>query len=534
MSEAENPMQVVETGIRAKYPALYVVSHEEGRVMAELADVAKSLQYRLMLWSLSGGLRERVLDEAKIASSGHYANVQAEMMDPVAILEYVEKFDGSAMFVLADYHEFLDGDVMVRRKFREVADGLRTKQKAMLVLSPVQTVPAVLEKVLTIVDVQTPNREQLTERLGRVEVRLKQKSSKAKFLVALDADSRERLINAALGLTRQEFDMVLGRSLVQHKCLDERTIALVANEKRQIVRRSGLMEFYDSNEMMKDVGGLDLLKSWLRKRKKAFTQEARDYGLPQPKGVLLVGVQGCGKSLAAKAAAREWNLPMLRLDMGALFGGLVGESEANARKAIGVAETLSPCVLWLDEIEKGMSGMQSSGSSDGGTTARVFQTFLTWMNEKTEPVFVFATANDVTSLPPELLRKGRFDEIFAVDLPVAAERTEILEIHLRKRKRDGEKFELAEIAEVTDGFSGAELEALVVDAMFESFDAARELETADIVTAAKHTVPLSKTMEEKISGLRKWASTRARKSSSLSHDISAPGDVGDDLDVFDG
>ncbi|OYT75045.1 MAG: ATPase, partial [Armatimonadetes bacterium JP3_11] len=261
-------------------------------------------------------------------------------------------------------------------------------------------------------------------------------------------------------------------------------------------------------------GGLDLLKEWLRKRRASLSREAREFGLPAPKGVLLLGVQGTGKSLSAKAIANLWGLPMLRLDVGRVFGSLVGASEANMRAAIRTAEAVAPCILWIDELEKGFAGVQGSGVSDSGTTARVFATFLTWMQDKRAPVFVVATANDVSQLPPELLRKGRFDEIFFIDLPTLPEREQIFAIHLRKRKRDPAQYDLKTLARATEGFSGAEIEQVVIAGLFTAFDAGRELTTEDMLDEVRHTVPLSVMMREEIEELRTWAQLRTRPASS--------------------
>jgi SpoVK/Ycf46/Vps4 family AAA+-type ATPase len=274
-----------------------------------------------------------------------------------------------------------------------------------------------------------------------------------------------------------------------------------------------LLEYYAPDSILKDVGGLELLKAWLARREKSFTDDARKFGIPAPKGILLLGVQGCGKSLTAKAVGAQWNLPLLKLDVGRIFGSLVGQSEENIRKAIKVAESVAPCILWADELEKGFAGMSGSGVSDSGTTARVFSTFLTWMQEKTAPVFLIATANDVTALPPEMLRKGRFDEIFFVDLPDGAEREEIFRIHLAKRHRDVSKFKLKALADATDGFSGAEIEQVVVGALYIAYDAGRELAQKDILSEAKSVVPLSVMMHEDIEELRTWAEMRTRPAS---------------------
>jgi SpoVK/Ycf46/Vps4 family AAA+-type ATPase len=301
--------------------------------------------------------------------------------------------------------------------------------------------------------------------------------------------------------------------------LKETSVRTVSEEKEQIIRKSGILDFFPKNESLKDVGGMDNLKDWLLKRQKAYDKKAREWGLQEPKGLLLLGVPGCGKSLTAKSIASCWEMPLLRLDIGRVFQGLVGSSEDNIRKALATAEAVAPCVLWIDEIEKGLSGVQSSGSTDGGVTSRIFSTILTWMQEKTSPVFVVATANDVNSLPPELLRKGRFDEIFFVDLPSSKERKNIFSIHLAKRNQKSESFAMEAIAKESEGFNGAEIEECVKEAMFDAYVANPEnpqLTTKFIIDAIKRTVPLSVTMDKQISNLRDWAATRARNASSES------------------
>jgi SpoVK/Ycf46/Vps4 family AAA+-type ATPase len=279
-----------------------------------------------------------------------------------------------------------------------------------------------------------------------------------------------------------------------------------------------LLEYYEPDSAMKDVGGLELLKEWLEQRTKSFSDRAKEFGIPAPKGVLLLGVQGCGKSLVAKAIAATWNLPLLKLDVGRIFGSLVGQSEENIRKAIKVSESVAPCILWADELEKGFAGVSGGGVSDSGTTARVFSTFLTWMQEKTAPVFLIATANDVTSLPPEMLRKGRFDEIFFVDLPDRRERQQIFKIHLEKKKRDPKNYDLKELATAAEGFSGAEIEQVIFGALYMAFDEDRELEQKDLLQETKNVVPLSVMMREEIDELRTWAEMRTRAASKNTDD----------------
>jgi SpoVK/Ycf46/Vps4 family AAA+-type ATPase len=320
-------------------------------------------------------------------------------------------------------------------------------------------------------------------------------------------------VKAAQGLTLSEAENAFAKAIAEDGILRRDDVALVLEEKRQVIRKSGLLEYFVADQKLADVGGLELLKGWLDRRAAAFGEAARSFGLPEPKGLLLLGVQGCGKSLTAKAVAAQWGLPLLRLDMGRIFSGLIGSSEENLRKAISVAESVAPVVLWIDEIEKGLSGVRSSDSSDSGVTARVFGTLLTWLQEKTAPAFVVATANRIDALPPELLRKGRFDEIFFVDLPELPERREIFQIHIRRRKRDPAAFDLDALARDAEGFSGAEIEQAVVSGLYDAFAEKTELTQRHLVRAIGETKPLSTTMAEEIDRVRDWARTRTRPAS---------------------
>jgi SpoVK/Ycf46/Vps4 family AAA+-type ATPase len=331
--------------------------------------------------------------------------------------------------------------------------------------------------------------------------------------VDFDGDGRERLLQASLGLTLGEAENVFAKIIVKGERLSGDDVDDVFAEKQQIIRKSGLLEYYATSESFANVGGLTVLKDWLNKRALAFSSEAREFGLPPPKGILMLGVQGCGKSLCAKAVSTQWKLPLLRFDMGRMFGSLVGSSEENVRRAIAVAESVAPTILWVDEIDKAFAGSQGSGAVDGGTTARVFGTFLTWLSEKSAPVFVVATANDISQLPPELLRKGRLDEIFFVDLPSREERMEIFRIHIGKRGREASHFDLSSFADASVNFSGAEIEEAINSALYDAFYAREQLKTAHILTALGQTVPLAKTMDDQIGNLRVWAQGRARNAS---------------------
>ncbi|MBS0198289.1 MAG: AAA family ATPase [Planctomycetes bacterium] len=489
--------------IRARYPVVYVVSWEEARVEQHLAQIAAARKKELFTWSVTRGLRKSGISGTSGGSSS--------VMDPVEALDTVIEYKEPAIYLFFDLHNFLHtrcmGNRGAIRKTREVARALSDSYKTLVICAPSLDMAPDLEKDVTVLDYPLPGPEELSRLLDKISEDV---ADHPGLTVDLNPKSREAIVQAAGGLTVQEAENVLAKTLVNDGKLTGDDVSTVFAEKQQIVRKSGLLEYYPATSNLEDIGGLENLKDWLRKRANAFTDEARDYGLPCPKGVLLVGVQGCGKSLCAKAVSKAWNMPLLRFDVGRMFSSFVGSSESNIRKAIAVAESIAPAVLWIDEIDKAFAGSASSGGTDGGTTARVMSTFLTWLSEKTKPVFVLATANDISQLPPELLRKGRLDEIFFVDLPTDADRRRIVEIHLAKRKRNAAEFDIGLLSAATEGFSGAEIEQAVISAMYDSFDGGRPLATADLLASIRETVPLSKTMSERIDALRAWADGRAR------------------------
>ncbi len=420
-----------------------------------------------------------------------------------------------AIFIFKDFHPFLakcnkSSNAAPIRKLKDIAIHLKNSYKTIILISPVQEIPEELEKEITVLNHPLPGRDDLSALLDRIVADVKQFKQ---VKIDLDDAGRERLLQAALGLTLGEAENVFAKIIVKDERLSGEDVNEVFAEKQQIIRKSGLLEYYATDENFGNVGGMAVLKDWLNKRASAFTSEARAFGLPAPKGILMLGVQGCGKSLCAKAVSNLWQLPLLRFDMGRMFGSLVGSSEENVRRAISVAESVAPAILWVDEIDKAFAGSQGSGATDGGTTARVFGTFLTWLSEKTAPVFVVATANDISQLPPELMRKGRLDEIFFVDLPSREERQEIFRIHLTKRSRDAAQFDLPGLADAAANFSGAEIEEAINSALYDAFYARTDLTTPQVLEAIGQTVPLAKTMDEQISRLRTWAEGRARNAS---------------------
>lgn len=494
----------IEILIRARYPLISIVSWEEERVLRLLDEIGAKYGKHLMQWTINSGLaRYR-------PGLGGLVEGKKGTKDPILALKEIEVTKTEpAIFVLKDFHRFMD-EAPVVRGLRDLAHVLRDTYATVVLLGPVARVPPELEKDLTLVDFPLPGRRELEGLFAQI---VEEARGNPDLHIDTSETARTPLLESAIGLTLTEAENVFAKILLRHGRLTADQAPEVYQEKRQIVRKSGLLDYIDTDDSIESVGGLVHLKGWLRKRRRAFDPKARRFGLPVPKGLLLLGVQGCGKSLSAKAVARFWQMPLLRLDMGKLFGGLVGSSEENVRKAIRLAESLSPAILWIDEIDKGFAGLQSSGMSDSGTTARVFGTLLTWLQEKTAPIFVIATANNVEQLPPELMRQGRFDEIFFIDLPDAHERAEVFRIHLEKRRRDPGVYQLPLLARAAEGYSGAEIEQSVVAGLYDAFDAGRDLDQDILLEAVRRTRPLSRIMAEEIERRRLWAQGRTRPAS---------------------
>ena len=411
-------------------------------------------------------------------------------------LRAIAAHDGPALFVLLDAHRVLD-DALATRRLRDILPAFTARKQAIVLLGPVIELPLELQRETARLELPLPTASELNTLFQRVL----DKSPDAE-----DApDLLDEAVRGALGLTSSEAVRVFRKACRMGGGLGDEAVAQIVLEKRRALRRTPALTFHQDMSGLDDVGGLGDLKRWLRERLRAFGNEARSFGLPTPRGLLLLGVQGCGKSLCAKAVAREWNFPLLRLDMAAAFASGSQAPEAAIREAIQVAESLAPTVLWIDEIEKGFAATAADPSS-----SRVFGTFLTWLSEKQSPVFVVATANDVTGLPPELLRRGRFDDLFFVDLPTRDERVEILAIHLRKRGRDPVQYRIGDHAERAERLTGAELEQVVTAALYGAFAENREVTDADLANAIEDTVPLYETYEERIKELRDWGRRRTR------------------------
>jgi ATP-dependent 26S proteasome regulatory subunit len=478
--------------IRAGYPGIYLLSHEEQRVEAELKAVAAALKYRLWAWSATEGLVDTEDGAVRQAN------------DPLEAVTAAGELPENSIVLLRDFHAFLqDANPVLVRALKDELQRAKTRGKCLLILGCRQVLPAELEREFVLLDFSLPGRPELGTVLDAI-------CGSAGLEVPRGAD-RDQILDAATGMTTTEAENAYALAVIESRTVSPE---VVAREKAASVKKNGLLEVVAIKAGLDDIGGLDVLKQWLVTRKDAFSQEARQYGLPSPKGLLIVGIPGTGKSLAAKATATVFGRPLLKLDMGRIFAGLVGQSEGNLRSVIQIAEAVAPCVVWLDELEKGLAGSKSSGSTDGGTSARVFGSFISWMQEKTSPVFVVATANDVTQLPAELLRRGRFDEMFFVDLPNTEERRAIWEIQISRYGRRPQDFDIRALVEMSEGYTGAEVQSAMEADLFTAFSEHREPTTQSLCGTLGQQVPLSKLMAEQITGLRKWAAGRCRMATS--------------------
>ncbi len=469
--------------LRARVTLIVVMTPEEERVIARIREVCETWEppRQCVTWDAVDGY-------AVIAGNRDF---HPQSRDPLAALDEITKTDENAVIVLKDFHEYWNNP-QVKRRIRSLAQKFRFNRRSIVIVTPVQKVPEEVRDDAVIVRFPPPGAAELSADLDLL-------LATSGIDPALSKAGREKLIQAALGMTLNQARRSFSKVIVTKGTLDDSDIDTIIADKKDILSHSDALEFYSLTENPENVGGLDVLKDWLRLRERAFTGAAREYGLPAPKGIALIGIPGTGKSLTAKMIADLWHLPLLRLDVGALFGSLVGESEERTRRALSLAETIAPCILWVDEIEKAFA----FGSGDAGTSQRVFAHLLTWMQDKTAPCFVVATANNVAALPPELLRKGRFDEIFFLDLPGTEERREIFTVHLRKRRCVPADFDLDLLARESEGFVGAEIEQTVIDAMYLSFNEnMRRVTTADILACLKNQVPLSVSQRETVALLR--------------------------------
>ena len=503
MSDYQNDLNMK---IKAGIPIIQIISYEWRRIHGCLVRAARENKRQLYMWNNSEGIK-KWNDIDRI-----FFSERPQIKEPEEALAWFQDNENNDLiFLMEDLYIYFDS-----MQSRQILGRLRvmpriTGNKNLILSQPFKNLPAILEKDVYVLEIPLPDRKMLITDIHEVIEELKLDDQHA------PEEDFPSIAESALGLTELEAKYAFKEISLKKNRLTKKEIPEIVERKEQIIKKSGILEYFHPKESFGDIGGLSNIKKWLNTRKAGFNSFAIEFGMTPPKGVLLLGVQGCGKSLIAKAIASEWNLPLLKFDLGKVFGGFVGESEANIRKALNIAEAVSPSILWIDEIEKGLSGVASSGMTDSGTTARVFGTMLTWMQEKEKPVFVIATANNIEQLPPELLRKGRFDEIFFVDLPGFNSRKEIWEIHLTKRlgnrRYEDVNFDLDRLSKESIGYSGAEIEEAINEALYTAYNQDREVKLDDIIKSLKNTYPLSKVMAESINNLRRWAKIRARLAS---------------------
>lgn len=507
---ADNNSRKFSHLLRARFPYIYISTYEESRATKFITNIAtdeSQIKYprEVFTWTQTAGLK-----------SGD--KVISDTTSPAKLIKYIEKYDKSSVFILYDFHVFFGSkqrpaDPEIVRLLRDLVLPLKTDsvRKNVIFISPDLVIPETLQKDIVIYDFPLPKLDEIRIFLNKMI-----NANKGINTLSLSDEDKDKLCKAALGLTMQEVENAFALAMVNDGKLDKSDLNIILDEKMQVIRKTGLLEYIQSDLGIEDIGGLDNLKKWLLKRNLSWSERAKKYCIPSPKGILVTGIPGCGKSLTAKAMSTIWQLPLLRLDIGKIFSGIVGSSEENMRKAINTIEAVAPAILWVDEIEKGFNGV--SGSNDSGVSSRIFGTFLTWMQEKSAPVFVIATANNIDRLPPELLRKGRFDEIFFVDLPTFEERKEIFKVHLSKRLKNSDVCQnvkpdddnlIVQLAQMTEGFIGSEIEQVVISALYEAFFEDRELRLNDFIKAISNTVPLSTTQKEQILRIREWANIRA-------------------------
>lgn len=482
--------------LKAKYSLLYVSTSEEERLEYVIKSCTKdsNMSMSIYSWDFIDGY------------VGNPSDNGFGSRNPLQALELIEKLtsENQAIFILKDFHLFLS-DISIARKLKNLSRLLRNQSKTIIIVAPEITIPDSLKDLITLIEFRLPQPLEIKKELIRVQDSLGH---------YLPQSSIDILIRSCQGLSLERIRKILSKIIATYREINIESLDIIFREKRQIISQTKILEFCTVTEKMSDIGGLENLKNWLQKREGSLSQRAEKYGLPSPKGLFLVGIQGTGKSLIAKAIANEWGLPLLRLDVGKLFGGIIGESESRMRQMIQFSEAISPCILWIDEIDKAFAGLENKG--DSGTTNRVLATFITWLSEKKSSVFVVATANNIHSLPPEILRKGRFDEIFFIGLPSLEEKKSIFKVHLsRLRPKSWNKYDICLLSEMSKKFSGAEIEEVIIEAMHTAFSENREFTLDDIIESINQFVPLAYTSQEKIESLQEWAAAGKARLASM-------------------
>jgi len=473
--------------LKARYPIIYINTIEEDRVEYIIRkNVKTNLNRTIYSWDFVDGYTNNPNNEG-------FAK-----RNPLQALELIERINSEtpALFLLKDFNRFLN-DLSISRKLRNLSRILKLQPKTIIIIGSDLSIPKELQDLITVLQFQLPLEDEIDQELTRLVNSLN---------INVNPELFENLTRACQGLSLERIRRVLSKIIATYKTIDENSINVLLDEKKQIISQTEILEYCSVNEQITSLGGLQNLKDWLVKRKTAFSIQASNYGLPTPRGLLLIGIQGTGKSLTAKAIANDWQLPLLKLDVGKLFGGIVGESESRLRQMINVSEAISPCVLWIDEIDKAFTNTDSKG--DSGTSNRVLATFISWLSEKTKPVFVISTANNIDLLPLEIIRKGRFDEIFFLDLPKIEEREEIFKIHLKEfRPATWELFNYQKLAQLSESFSGAEIRQSIIEGMYQAFYEKREVTTEDICLALKECIPLAKLESNQMIKLQNWATS---------------------------
>ncbi|MGC1498427.1 MAG: AAA family ATPase [Terriglobales bacterium] len=543
-----NPLDRLEVLINSSTPIVVMETVEEPRAVALVRQACSDLNMAIFEWTIADGLvrsGQKVsaasalqsyaksvnippgnTEDSRLAravlSSFNNASVTSDVpapksavyntTDPVQALANMESMTVEAVFILKDFHRHLDNPVVVRR-LRDVGQKFSANRRTLILTAPTIEMPPELASLVEFLDLPLPDQPRLREIIRETYTRM---AGNHTLKLQLASDGVDAMAANLRGLTEEEAERAVSQTVIARLALSPDCITDVLEAKKAALQRSEMLEFVDATDNMASIGGLDNLKTWLAQRRGSWSDHARDFGLDAPKGVIILGVQGCGKSLCARAVAGEWQLPLVKFDTAAIYDKYIGETEKRIQKVFKVAEGLAPCVLWIDELEKVFAGSgPDSASADAGVSSRLLASFLSWMQDRKAPVFVAATCNNVTALPPELIRKGRFDELFFVDLPNQAERKQIFAIQLTKRKRNPADYDLEKIAAAAQGFSGAEIESAVQTALYAAFSQKRELSNDDMLTALSSTVPLSITRAEEIGALRDWAKDRAVWASAL-------------------
>ncbi|WP_017296760.1 AAA family ATPase [Nodosilinea nodulosa] len=499
-------VQHFQTLVTSFHPVVVIDTVEEERVQGLIGAACADMQMAVFEWSIAQGLM-RSPDSPDNRWQNEYAPPGAKRSqalpkttEPIDMLRHIQEISFKAIFWLKDFAPHLK-DAVVARQFREVTEQFSHNRSTLVISGSGNSLPPEIAHDAVYFDIKLPEPEELYNAVSEVV-----RALRGRVKVDLTPEDIRALVSALQGMTLSQTRKVVSYAALQDGRLDAEDVKRVLERKARVIHEEGLLDYFPPETNLAELGGFEGLKRWLCYAKVGFTPQARQYNLPAPKGILIVGIQGCGKSLAAKTIARQWKLPLLKLDAGRLYDKYVGESDKNFRRAVTMAETMAPCILWVDEIEKSLG--QTSGEGDGGLSRRLFGYFLTWLQEKSQEIFVVATANDLSALPPELLRKGRFDEIFFVDLPEADERRDILHIHLKRRQQGTEQFALEELVVATEGFSGAEIEQAVITAHYRALHENRPADTALLIAEIKATVPLSVTRREDIQRLRAMAQER--------------------------